>query len=268
MEQTITYHTCSKCGEEKPLTSEYFYKRNTKFGWRRQCRSCINLHHREYCKNSNKIKEQKKCPSCNQIKSSNEFLSNTARWDNLSTYCKECDYENMRKGGKYYEYELKRSKKRQKTKEYKEYHIKYRNDEKTKERRRKLSPAYHKLKNETDPLYKTKRLIAKRLWNALKRKGWGKNTRTHNYLKCDWQTFKEYIENQFTEGMSWDNQGEWHLDHYYPVSLAQTEDDMYIFNHYTNFQPLWAEDNLSKSNKVPDGFEEWYESMKEKVYGS
>jgi hypothetical protein len=65
--------------------------------------------------------------------------------------------------------------------------------------------------------------------------------------------------------MSWYNQSEWHYDHYYPVSLAQTEQDMYIFNHYTNFRPLWAKDNLTKSNKVPDGFEEWYDMMKEKV---
>jgi hypothetical protein len=98
--------------------------------------------------------------------------------------------------------------------------------------------------------------------------GWSKDSKTQEYLGCDWETFMEHLESQFTEGMSWDNQGEWHYDHIYPISLAQTEEDMYIFNHYTNFQPLWAKDNLSKSNSVPDGFEEWYEMMKEKVYGN
>jgi hypothetical protein len=51
------------------------------------------------------------------------------------------------------------------------------------------------------------------------------------------------------EEMSWENQGEWHLDHIMPISLAKTEEEVIKLNHYTNFQPLWAEDNVRKSNK-------------------
>ena len=50
--------------------------------------------------------------------------------------------------------------------------------------------------------------------------------------------------------MNWENQGEWHLDHIYPVSLAKDEQELIKLNHYTNFQPLWAADNLLKGNKV------------------
>jgi hypothetical protein len=54
----------------------------------------------------------------------------------------------------------------------------------------------------------------------------------------------------FTEGMCWENQGEWHLDHIIPISSAQTEEEIFKLNHYSNFQPLWAEDNIKKGNKI------------------
>ena len=59
-----------------------------------------------------------------------------------------------------------------------------------------------------------------------------------------------HLEGLFMEGMSWENQGEWHLDHIIPVSIATSEEEIIKLNHYTNFQPLWAEDNIIKSNKL------------------
>jgi hypothetical protein len=50
--------------------------------------------------------------------------------------------------------------------------------------------------------------------------------------------------------MSLSNHGQWHLDHIYPVSLAKSQEEIIRLNHYTNFQPLWAEDNIVKGNKV------------------
>jgi len=51
--------------------------------------------------------------------------------------------------------------------------------------------------------------------------------------------------------MNWENQGTyWHMDHIIPISSAQTDEDVYRLNHYTNFQPLYWEDNLKKSNKI------------------
>lgn len=52
--------------------------------------------------------------------------------------------------------------------------------------------------------------------------------------------------------MNWSNQGIWHLDHIKPISLATTEEEVIALNHYTNFQPLWAEDNLRKGNKYEE----------------
>jgi hypothetical protein len=50
--------------------------------------------------------------------------------------------------------------------------------------------------------------------------------------------------------MTWDNHGEWHYDHIYPVSLAENETHLIELNHYTNFQPLWAIDNIQKGCKI------------------
>ena len=49
--------------------------------------------------------------------------------------------------------------------------------------------------------------------------------------------------------MTWENYGDWHLDHKIPISWATDESDIIRLNHYTNFQPMWAFDNQSKSNK-------------------
>ena len=53
--------------------------------------------------------------------------------------------------------------------------------------------------------------------------------------------------------MSWDNHGEWHLDHIIPMASATNEKEVIKLNHYTNFQPLWAEENLQKSDKIKQG---------------
>jgi hypothetical protein len=63
---------------------------------------------------------------------------------------------------------------------------------------------------------------------------------------------KRYIEDKFKDGMSWENHGEWHLDHKIPISWANNEEDVFKLNHYTNFQPLWALENQTKNNKYAD----------------
>jgi len=61
---------------------------------------------------------------------------------------------------------------------------------------------------------------------------------------------KEHIEKQFVDGMSWDNWGEWHIDHIKPVSKFDKSEKITIINSLNNLQPLWAVDNLKKSNKI------------------
>lgn len=73
-------------------------------------------------------------------------------------------------------------------------------------------------------------------------------------LGCTPSQLKEYLESKFTEGMSWENHGThgWHVDHIRPLSSFDLTDpqQQLIATHHTNLQPLWAKDNLSKSNKI------------------
>jgi len=64
------------------------------------------------------------------------------------------------------------------------------------------------------------------------------------------EQLKEHLEKQFDENMTWDNYGEWHIDHIIPLSSANTEEEMYKLCHYTNLQPLWAIDNIIKANTI------------------
>ena len=86
--------------------------------------------------------------------------------------------------------------------------------------------------------------------NSLVRQGYTKKSKTYEILKISYDEFILYIESKFQDGMSWDNYGKWHLDHIIPLSIAESEIELLKLNHYTNFQPLWAADNIKKSNKL------------------
>lgn len=88
--------------------------------------------------------------------------------------------------------------------------------------------------------------------SAFKKKGYTKKSKTFEILGIDYKGFKSYIENQFQEGMNWDNHGKWHLDHKIPISWGKTEEDIIKLNHYSNFQPLWSEENLLKKDRYMD----------------
>ena len=69
-------------------------------------------------------------------------------------------------------------------------------------------------------------------------------------MGCTPEFLKEHLQSQFKDGMGWDNYGSWHIDHIIPLSVAKDEKEIYRLCHYTNLQPLWAIENLSKGNKV------------------
>ena len=77
-----------------------------------------------------------------------------------------------------------------------------------------------------------------------------KDLHTVEYLRCTIAEFKAHIEKQFTEGMTWDNHGEWHIDHIIPIKYEKpTEEEGIKRLHWKNNQPLWASDNIAKGNR-------------------
>lgn len=86
------------------------------------------------------------------------------------------------------------------------------------------------------------------LKDVLKRAKSSKTSTTHRLLGYDTKQFQRYIENLFDEGMSWNNHGEWHIDHIKPVDAFIKEgiNDVKIINALANLRPLWAFANLSK----------------------
>ena len=107
-----------------------------------------------------------------------------------------------------------------------------------------------KEKRQTDDVYRFISSARQLLSQSLKNQGYKKGSKSEQILGCEWNFFKEYIERHFESGMSWNNYGKWHLDHIYPISKATSYEMALELNHYTNFQPLWAFDNISKNNKV------------------
>jgi len=158
--------------------------------------------------------EKKKCEECgnnfNAIVSNQVFCSN------------ECKYKTQ----------YRRRKESGDIKYDSEYYRKY-----TKERR------------DNDPQYNMIGRIRHRTREAIKQGGFTKRSKTYEMLGCDWEIFKEYIENKFVDGMGWDNMNEWDLDHIYPLSWCSTIDELEIYSHYTNLQPLWRKDNQDKRDK-------------------
>lgn len=69
---------------------------------------------------------------------------------------------------------------------------------------------------------------------------------------CTRERLVSHIESLWDEGMTWDNYGQWHIDHIMPCSAFDLMDPKQIEEcfHYTNLQPLWAKENIIKSNKV------------------
>lgn len=96
--------------------------------------------------------------------------------------------------------------------------------------------------------------IRTRFYLFLNSKKIHKRNKTFDLVGCTPKELKEYIEKKFLPGMSWDNYqlNTWNIDHIKPLSLAKNIDDIIRLKlmHYTNLQPLWALDNLKKSNKL------------------
>lgn len=111
---------------------------------------------------------------------------------------------------------------------------------------------YEKIRKAIDPKYKLLKTLRNRINTVLKYQNTSKTNSTINLTGCTLTELKLHLESKFKPGMNWNNHGKWHIDHIIPCSLFNLIDEneqKKCFN-YTNLQPLWAHENLSKGNKL------------------
>jgi hypothetical protein len=124
------------------------------------------------------------------------------------------------------------------------------NKERISVQKRQYNKQYQKEQYNSDPLFKFKNNCRSRTHQAFKRNSWKKNGGTEQLLGCDYKTAMNHIESQFEPWMNWDNHGEWEIDHIIPLASANTKEEMNPLFNYKNLQPLLAEDNRRKGDRI------------------
>jgi len=225
MSQQITTKKCNFCNEYKCF-DKFSIKKSGKFGISARCKICDQIYNQNYylknkekiIKNvnawSNKNKDKKRNYSNNWVERNKEkSLTNNSAWRNKNK-------EKM--------IQCRKS-----------WFIRNRN------KVNELRKNNYNSNSIFSFISKTRCLIL----SSFNRKKMTKRNKTEQILGCNFNEFKIHIEKQFLKGMTWEKRSEWHIDHIVPISSAKTEEDVIKLNHYTNLRPLWAKDNLKKSNK-------------------
>jgi hypothetical protein len=109
----------------------------------------------------------------------------------------------------------------------------------------------HRERLKSDLDYRLRCYLRSRLYNAIKHDS--KRGSAIEDLGCSISELRKHIEKQFQVGMTWSNYGEWHIDHIRPLASFNLTSRKEFLQacHYTNLQPLWAEENLQKRDKDP-----------------
>ena len=113
---------------------------------------------------------------------------------------------------------------------------------------------YIRKRRERDANFKILCNLRKRMWAAVTQQRGHKSDTTRNLIGCDSILLRAWLESKFSLGMTWGNYGEWHVDHEIPCAefdLRVASQQQRAF-HYSNLQPLWGPDNMSKGDKVPN----------------
>jgi len=173
-----------------------------------------------------------------------------ANKDNIKSYNKA--YYESNKDKRRANYESNKDKKKAYAKAYNKANKDKRKAyyEANKDNMKAYAKAYNKAKRKTDPLFKLKCNLRGRTYLAFKSKGYKKESKTAKTLGASYRIVKKHLERQFTDGMNWENYGDWHVDHIIPLASAKTKDELINLCHFRNLQPLWAEDNFSKGCKI------------------
>jgi hypothetical protein len=179
-----------------------------------------------------------KCLECN-----NDFTPRQQSQKHCSNFCYGRTYRKENKDKerlrKIEYYNNNREKVLNKSKEYHRLNKTKRND-------------YERNRENYDVNFKLRKRLRSRIRCALINQSGVKAYSSVELLGCSIKECREYLESLFLENMSWDNYGEWEIDHIIPCDsfdLTKEEEQKRCF-HFSNLQPLWWRDNRTKGNKV------------------
>lgn len=227
--------------------------------------------------------DKKVCVKCGKEKDiSNFVLKKNKRYHSWCNECRLADTKEWRKKNKEHVIKYKEETREYRLKKDAEYRESHREElriiatiynEKSKERRRlyRLTEEGHrkelargrKWRQENKEKYSQyfhdyhekypEKKIARNLRNRLRKllKGISSVIHSNDIAGCSLDFLKKHLESQFQEGMNWDNYGVWHVDHIRPCesfNFRDPEQQRECFL-WSNLQPLWGKDNISKNAK-------------------
>jgi hypothetical protein len=133
-----------------------------------------------------------------------------------------------------------------------EYHKEWREDNRDKWNETKRN--YERNRKSSDPIYKLIGNFRTAIYTVLKENNVTKNDHYFNILGYSQEDLINHLGNLLIDGMTWDNYGEWHVDHVLPIThfkFSSTDDEAFKECwSLNNLQPLWGYENISKSNKL------------------
>lgn len=231
---------CSKCGRSKPVT-EFYKARDGLLGVRADCKQCCRARALQWHRgNPERTKE-----NCKKFRIENpNYMS---AWYNNNK-----EKVNDRASKWHKEHPDKVSKK---TKKWRDKNPDYYSvwHKKNPGKHSLYSKNYRDKKILEDPRYKLDEAISSGVRRGLKLGGKSGRS-TYILLGYTSEALKSHLEKQFRNGMSWENYGEWHVDHIIPLSAHnyETPDDPDFKRAWAleNLQPLWADENMKKGSKI------------------
>jgi len=142
-------------------------------------------------------------------------------------------------------YEQNKEYRKEYLKEYRENNI---------DKIRKTKRDYERYRKSIDPAYKLISNFRTAIYQVLKENNVEKNKHYFDILKYTPEELISHLEKQFTDSMTWENYGEWHVDHRMPISsfnFESVDDDSFIKCwSLDNLQPMWGKENIVKSNNI------------------
>ena len=241
---------CSVCKLELDLINFQF--RKDRGYYEKRCRTCKKA--KEVIEDTIYIGNQKRCPNCLLYKNFEEFNSCSNCAKGLSSSCKECACDISKKYRDSLDPQIKRKRRQEEYIKNREGYLR-RSSEYQLNNKEKIRDS-NKLRGRnlkfTNPLLNLKRNIST-LIRMTFRGNYKKGKKCVDILGCSIEEFKNHIESQFLNWMTWENKGNaceelmyncsWDLDHIIPVSYAKTEEEVYLLNHWSNFQPMCSKVN-------------------------